>query len=270
MKNLLVALRTALAGTTLLLAAPAQTIPNGNLDTWVTRNDVESPTNWLITDDLLGGILRTGTVVKTNVTHGGHFAAQLQTVSLPGVGAVPGILILSNSVRQSATLPGGLPFTARPCSLQFYYQLQGSQALADSAAMVVILTRRVNGTTTVVAGGSYGFPALASSYTLVTVPLQYASALAPDSVSMVFFPGNTQQVTVGSVLRVDEIAFTGTATRDAALTVAPNPSPDGRYQLSSPQRRPAGRLPHCIRRHRPRGAPRSRRPPRPPPPAPSI
>jgi hypothetical protein len=90
------------------------------------------------------------------------------------------------------------------------------------------------------------------------VPLQYASALAPDSVSMVFFPGNTQQVTVGSVLRVDEIAFTGTATRDAALTVAPNPSPDGRYQLSSPQRRPAGRLPHCIRRHRPRGAPLSR------------
>ena len=242
MKTLLVALRAGLASAALLLAAPApaQTIPNGNLDTWATRNGVESPTNWLTTDDLLGGIFRTGTVVKTNVAHAGPFAAQLQTVGLPGVGAVPGILILGNSIRQSATLPGGLPFTARPRSLQFYYQLQGSKALADSAAMVVILTRRVNGTTTLVAGGSYDFPALASSYTLVTVPLQYASALAPDSVSMVFFSGNTQIVTAGAVLRIDDIAFTGTATatRDAALaaqlSIAPNPSPDGRYRLSSP------------------------------------
>jgi hypothetical protein len=241
MKTLLAALRAGLASAALLLAAPApaQTIPNGNLDTWATRNGVESPTNWLTTDDLLGGLFRTGTVVKTNVAHGGAYAAQLQTVSLPGVGGVPGILILGNSIRQSAVLPGGLPFTARPRSLQFYYQLQGSRALADSAAMVVVLTRRVNGTTTVVAGGSYDFPALASSYTLVTVPLQYASGLAPDSVSMVFFSGNTQVVTAGSVLRIDDIAFTGTATatRDAALnaalSIAPNPSPDGRYRLSS-------------------------------------
>ena len=242
MKTLLATLRATLAAAAVLLAAPApaQTIPNGNLDTWATRNGVESPTNWLTTDDLLGGIFRTGTVVKTTVAHAGPFAAQLQTVGLPGVGAVPGILILGNSIRQSATLPGGLPFTARPRSLQFYYQLQGSKALADSAAMVVILTRRVNGTTTLVAGGSYDFPALASSYTLVTVPLQYASALAPDSVSMVFFSGNTQIVTAGAVLRIDDIAFTGTATatRDAALaaqlSIAPNPSPDGRYRLSSP------------------------------------
>jgi hypothetical protein len=241
MKTLLIALRTGLASAALLIAAaaPAQTIPNGTLDSWATRNGVESPTNWLTTDDLLGGFLRTGTVVKTTTAHGGAYAAQLQTVSLPGVGAVPGILILGNSLRSSASLPGGLPFTARPRSLQFYYQLQGSQALADSAAMVVVLTRRISGTTTVIAGGSYDFPALASSYTLVTVPLQYASGLAPDSVSMVFFSGNTQVVTAGAVLRIDDITFTGTATatRDAALAaqlrIAPNPSPDGRYLLSS-------------------------------------
>lgn len=242
MKTLLVALRAGLASAALLLAATAsaQTIPNGNLDTWATRNGVEAPTNWLTTDDLLGGFLRTGTVVKTTVAREGTYAAQLQTMSLPGIGGVPGILILGNSLRSSASLPGGLPFTARPGSLRFYYQLQGSQALADSAAMVVVLTRRLNGTTTVVAGGSYDFPALASSYTLVTVPLQYVSGLAPDSVAMVFFSGNSQTVNAGSVLRIDDIAFTGTATatRDAALaaslSIAPNPSPDGRYHLSSP------------------------------------
>lgn len=43
MKTLLVALRTGLAGAALLLAttAPAQTIPNGNLDSWATRTGVE-------------------------------------------------------------------------------------------------------------------------------------------------------------------------------------------------------------------------------------
>lgn len=242
MKTLLTTLRASLAIVLLLLAgpAPAQTIPNGSLDSWATRNGVESPTGWLTTDDLLGGFLRTGTVVKTTTAHGGTYAAQLQTVSLPGVGGVPGILVLGNAIRGNTGIPGGVPFTARPRSLQFYYQLQGSRALADSAGMAVILSRRVNGTTTIIAGGSYDFPALASSYTLATVPLQYVSNLTPDSVAMVFVSGNTQTVTAGAVLRIDDITFTGTAaaTRDAALaaqlSIVPNPSPDGRYRLSSP------------------------------------
>ena len=239
---LLAALRAALAGTALLGAAPApaQTIPNSNFETWLTRSGTEAPANWLTTDDLLGGVFRTGAVTKTTVAHDGSFAAQLQTVSLPGIGPVPGLLILGNALGRS-TLPGGIPFTARPRTLQFYYQLQGAQALADSAAMVVLLTRRVNGVSTLVAGASYDFPALASAYTLAAVPLQYTSGLAPDSVTMIFYSGQNTVVTAGTVLRIDDIAFTGTATptRDAALaaslSIVPNPSPDGRYRLSSPE-----------------------------------
>ena len=242
MKTLLRSLAATLAATCLLLA-PAraqQAIPNGNLETWTTRNGVEAPTNWLTTDDLLGGAFRTGTVTKTTVARSGSFAAQLQTQSVLGIQQFPGLLILGTSIRNGAVFPGGLPYTSRPGRLQFYYQLSGSQALTDSAAMVVILTRRVNGMTTVVAGGDYTFTALAASYTQVSVPLQYASSLAPDSVSLIFYSGDAQTVTTGTTLRIDDIAFTGTATatRDAALnatlTVAPNPSPDGRYQLSSP------------------------------------
>ncbi|MBJ6111437.1 T9SS type A sorting domain-containing protein [Hymenobacter sp. BT523] len=242
MKTLLLALRAGLAGIGLALATPAtaQTVPNGNFSTWATRNGVETPTGWLTTDDLLGGFFSTGAVAKTTTANSAPYAAQLQTVSLPGGASFPGLLILGSTLRTSAGLPGGVPFTARPRNLQFYYQLQGSQALSDSAAMVVLLTRRLNGTTTVVAGGAYDFRALASSYTLATVPLQYSSGLAPDSVFMVFYSGQARTVTAGSVLRIDDISFSGTATatRDAALaaplSIAPNPSPDGRYRLSSP------------------------------------
>ena len=242
MKNLLRSLAATLA-TTCLLVVPVraqQAIPNGNFETWTTRNGVEAPASWLTTDDFLGGVFRTGTVTKTTVARGGAFAAQLQTQSVLGIQQFPGLLILGTAIRSGATVLGGVPYTSRPGRLQFYYQLSGSQALADSAAMVVVLTRRVNGTATVVAGGSYTFTALAASYTQVSVPLQYASNLAPDSVSLVFYSGDARNVTAGTTLRIDDVAFTGTATAtrnaalDAALTVAPNPSPDGRYQLSSP------------------------------------
>ena len=237
-------LAAAVAAASLLVApARAQTtvFPNSNLETWVMRAGHEVPANWLTTEDLTGGGLGTNTVVKTTVAHDGSFAAQLQTQTIAGVTQFPGILILGNILNRSSTGLGGLPFTARPRNLQFYYQLTGPRAVADSATMLVLLTRRVSGTSApvLIAGGSYDFSTPASNYTLVTVPLQYVSALAPDSVAMFFVSGTSTTVTVGTVLRIDDITFTGTATatRDAALSAAlaitPNPSPDGRYQLSS-------------------------------------
>ena len=176
--------------------------------------------------------------MKTTVVHGGPFAAQLQTQNLPGRGPIPGLMFLGNSLSGAADLAGGLPFTARPANVQFYYQLSGARALPDSAAMAVQLTRQVNGRAQVIAEARLLFTSLAATYALVTVPLRYRSGLTPDSVSLAFTSGGAKQINVGTVLRIDDIAFTGTvaATRDAALQAAltlwPNPSPDGRYALA--------------------------------------
>ena len=248
MKNFFRSILACVAGSYLLAAAPAQaqTFPNSTLDTWATRKGIEAPTNWQTTDDeieaAVGMRIPSGTVTKTTVVHGGTFAAELQTQKLLGQFDVPGQILLGTSLSGggSADLPGGLPFTARPTALQFYYQLIGPQALADSAIMEVQLTRRVNGKTQVVAAGAYLFKALSASYALVSVPLQYQSTtLVPDSVKLGFSSGSGTSITVGTILRIDDILFTGsiTATRDAALAAAisvfPNPSPDGRYQLGS-------------------------------------
>ena len=248
MKSLLRSLLVLAAGVGLVAPAPAraqaqtQSFPNSGLDTWALRGGIEAPTNWQTTDDvaqaLLGARFPTNTVVKTAVVHGGAFAAQLQTQNLLGQGQIPGLIFLGNSVRGGANLAGGLPFTARPATVQFYYQLSGAQALADSAAMAVQLTRRVNGVAQVVAQGTHLFTALAGSYVLVTVPLRYRSGVVPDSLSLAFSSGSAKRITVGTVLRIDDITLLGTvtATRDAALTAAltaaPNPSPDGRYALA--------------------------------------
>ena len=242
MKTLLLSRLVFAAGLCLLLAAPAlaQTFPNSGLDTWALRNFVEAPTNWQTTDDLVAAILGTriptNTVTKTTTVHGGPFAAQLQTQSVLGQ-VVAGGIFLGNSVHGGADLIGGLPFTARPATIQFYYQLSGARALADSAAMAVQLTRRVNGVVQVVAQAEFVFKTLAATYTLVSLPMQYKSSLTPDSVSIAFVSGVAKTITAGTILRVDDISFTGgaTATRDAALaaalSIAPNPSPDGQYTL---------------------------------------
>ncbi|WP_310397019.1 T9SS type A sorting domain-containing protein [Hymenobacter sp.] len=239
-------LLAAVAGTSLLGAAQAQTFSNSTLDTWATRTTavstgVDAPTNWLTTDDLLAEEIgqrlpfSTGTVTKAPTARTGPFAAQLQTQSLGGE-VIPGILLLGASYNNGN---GGTPFTGRPANLQFYYQLSGARAVADSAAAVVQFTRRVGGASVVVAEALYFFPALATTYTLATVPLTYTSGLAPDSLFLAFVSGSVENSTAGTTLTVDDIAFTGTvtATRDAALAaaigVAPNPSPDGRYTISA-------------------------------------
>nr|WP_277881421.1 T9SS type A sorting domain-containing protein [Hymenobacter cyanobacteriorum] len=123
--------------------------------------------------------------------------------------------------------------------MQLYYQLSGPNAVADEPEVVVLLTRRVNGTTTTVGGGYFSFPALAATYTRATVPLFYTSALAPDSIAISIRSGGGQYPTAGTTLRIDDLSFVGAAavTRDEALaadlSVSPNPSPDGHYRLNS-------------------------------------
>ena len=222
-----------------MVPAQAQTFPNSSLDAWETRSGTESPVNWFGTDDIYQFFynkrIASGTVTKTMVTHGGPFAAQLQTKQL-GSGVIEGIIALGTSFEGA----GGVPFTARPTNLQFYYQLSGPQAVADSARMELQLSRQVNGKATLIGGAIYYFSTPATDYTLLTVPVQYLSELAPDSMSVSFFSGSGKTYTTGTTLLVDDISFTGgtiTATHDAvaeaALSVFPNPSLDGRYVLSS-------------------------------------
>lgn len=176
----------------------------------------------------------TGTVTKSTTKHGGAFAAQLQTQSFLGQGQVPGEIILSTSLHGGSL--------ARPASLQFYYQLSGSNVTLDSTGAFAQLIRRVNGSSVVVAEGEQYYPVPKPAHTLATIPLRYLSTLTPDSVVMAFASGTVRKPAAGTTLLVDNISFggsTATATREAgaapALSVAPNPSPNGRYRLSSPE-----------------------------------
>lgn len=237
--------------------ASAQTIPNGALDTWATRNNVEAPTNWLNTDDAVAATaigaalpirIQTGTVTKSTDFQQGTFAARLEskTVTVLGLGSIvaPGLLALGNKPSAKSTYPGGLPFTSRPASMQFYYKLTGTNIAGDKPSAGVQLTRTVGGKQEPIAAGILLFTTTADNYTLATVPLVYTSTATPDSIHIAFASGTNVSIetvqsslTAGTTLLIDNVTMVGVATANRtaldtrSLNVYPNPSASGVFAL---------------------------------------
>ncbi|MEJ7663136.1 MAG: T9SS type A sorting domain-containing protein [Hymenobacter sp.] len=107
--------------------------------------------------------------------------------------------------------------------------------------MLVYFTSTAPGGVPAVIGAAFANFAPSSSYTALTLPIQYISSSLPDSVHIQIGSGDAAKLTPGAKLLVDDITFSGTALAvraDAGLqaqfTVSPNPSPSGRFVISSP------------------------------------
>jgi hypothetical protein len=224
-----------------------QAVLQGTLENWAPRPPAaQAPTGWLTTDDLveaLAGVrIPTGAVTRSTASRSGMYAAQLTTTTVPLLGAVPGAIVLGTRFNLSSDfdIPAGMPYTSRAARLEFYYTLTGPAVATDSALALVQLTRTVGGAQQVIAEGERYLLTAAPTYTLGSVPLQYRSNAQPDSLRLLFLSGNSNNLTPGTTLTVDDVTMVGlvTATRDAvadaALSVFPTTSPDGRFALTAP------------------------------------
>ena len=239
--------------------ASAQTIGNGTFETWANpygSGAAESPTGWLTTDDLLSyfnndprGSYNTGTVTKSTDARGGAYAAKLTTVSVPtnsGAAILPGYLLLGakTGVYEYYGLPiGGAPCAGRPTQLTFSYKLSGPAT--DTASVFVYLTTTQAGVPVVIGQAYQVLAPTTAGYVAAAVPIGYdpTTAAVADSVHVLFSSGDAQTITAGTSLLLDNVALVNPAlpTRASAaaqelLAVVPNPSPAGRFVLSSPGR----------------------------------
>lgn len=246
-----------------LLARPAaaQTISNAGFETWAIRDSIEAPAGWLTTDDVFAyyvrkptGTFNLGTVTKSTDAHSGSYAAKLTTTREPlttgGSTLVQGILVLGAEVGKYNFfgIPlGGAPFNKRPTRMQFSYKFNGTAA--DSALALVYLSQAGS---TNLSGVSAILLSPSNSYITVAIPITYdpTDTSTPDSIHIVFASGysthigkaNSANIQEGSTLLVDDISLSGggvLATRadagtQAQLTVSPNPSPAGLFQLAAP------------------------------------
>ncbi|MVN78310.1 T9SS type A sorting domain-containing protein [Hymenobacter sp. HMF4947] len=239
-------------------SASAQSFPNNGFETWATPNTVvEAPTGWQTTDLILAYLnqipannyYNTQTVTKITDVHSGSFAAKLSTLSLPttsgGSVTVPGLLVLGSKpgIYTYRGFPNaGAAFATRPTQLQFYYKFSG--LAADSASVLVYFTKTSGaaGSAPTVLGGALQYLApTTGGYAAVSIPIQYSSSTLPDSVHLQFSSGSARVIRAGTTLQLDDITFSNTALAvraDASLqellSVAPNPSPAGRFVVSSP------------------------------------
>lgn len=271
MRATLLALVTASFSLFASTTTSAQAVSNGTFETWVNRKTLEVPFNWTTIDEAiksfpLAAAYGTVTSTKDASSHAGSYAAKLETKvdqllsTLFRFGPIPGGLLLGTADYNSVTdilddrdisSIGGLPFTNRAANMQFYYKLTGASALPDSAYAIVALTRTTGGTTQTIASGSLRLLP-ATAYTLVTLPLQYTSALTPDSIHIAFASGLAIRRTAGTTLFIDDVVMTGIVSSaknpvlEAALNVYPNPSSNSEFRLASPTKPTVATAPYTI------------------------
>lgn len=237
MKHLLLCALLALAAT-LATAQVQPAVPNAGFENWsITAAQV--PTGWSTSDQLYAssGIpFPTNTVSRSSDSRSGTYAARLQTGNLLG-NLLPSFVVLGtvrNFNNTNQMYPGGVPYTARPAALQFWYKYTGT--VADTAEAGVLLTR---GTGTskqeLGAGGTELYAATAPAYRLGQATIGYGpNGLAPDSLYMYFA---TNGGSAGGALVIDDVVLTNTVTAAAepqlkgALVAYPNPSTDGQFKV---------------------------------------
>ncbi|MGM0625843.1 MAG: T9SS type A sorting domain-containing protein [Bacteroidota bacterium] len=186
----------------------AQSIPNNDLETWVSEGDYEIPEGWETSNEASASV--TLTVEKTTDAHSGSYAARLESASI--VGFVSPAFITTARFEfdmwtQSAELFGGLHFPYRPEKISAYYKY--TPATADDHAVVGVFLLKYNGgenPDTVGYAEFYGEDTV-SEYTYFETNFQYSGSETPDSMQLTVLSTDFNDPVAGSVMFIDDLAI---------------------------------------------------------------
>jgi len=226
----------------------AQTIPNGEFETWTNLIFFYEPQGY-VTSNYASVLLGTGGLPRANVSrsttkHGGTYAAKLESYAQNNgdTSGVPGLMITGTLDLANVNIVPGIPISGgRPTELNgFYKYAEGNRP--DSGIITVLLSKYnplAGGLNIVGIGG--GVFSNTASYTAFSAPIQYLTSETPDTVIIIM--GTTTNIgldstaltsaPVGSVLYVDDLTFSGNAPNAIGsvdklieASLYPNPSSD--------------------------------------------
>lgn len=186
----------------------AQSIPNNDLETWVSEGDYEIPEGWETSNEASASV--TLTVEKTTDAHSGSYAARLESASI--VGFVSPAFITTARFEfdmwtQSAELFGGLHFPYRPEKISAYYKY--TPATADDHAVVGVFLLKYNGgeiPDTVGYAEFYGEDTI-NEYTYFETDFVYNNEMTPDSMQLTVLSTDFNDPVAGSVMFIDDLAI---------------------------------------------------------------
>jgi hypothetical protein len=189
-------------------------ILNPGFENWTSGN----PDNWATSNAFPAGLVN---VTQTSDCHSGLSAVRGEVINF--LGSPMGPLI------QSGTMATGFPISEQYHTFGLYYKF--TPVGGDKFSVNVALYKAGSA----VAQGVVALPATVGSYTYLAVPLTYTTSDVPDLAIIqlsVTGPATGQDVHIGSVMFVDDLAFsisngTGNTLRsDPVVKCYPNPSGD--------------------------------------------
>lgn len=211
MKNFLISLITFLCGAT--MATHAQ-IPNPGFENWTGGN----PDGWATSNVISLGLVN---ITQTSDYHSGASALRGEVVTFGGNPIKP--------VIQSGTGGTGFPISEQYHSFELYYKL--SPIGGDKFSVNVNLEKAGN----IIAEGVVSLPDTVSTYTYLSVPLNYITNDVPDLANIqisITGPITGPDVHPGSVMFIDDLSFSSSAgTEDIFISGLirksyPNPTVD--------------------------------------------
>jgi len=190
----------------------AQSVPNGNLETWTSSP--YSPDGWTSLEDFIPPITGTGLSYKDSIDkYEGMASIRLQSKYVAFADdTVPGILSVgTGAFGANGPELNGTPFTSSPDTLRFAYKFE---PVGNDTANVKIILHKAGGGEKL----NYGqdLQSTNGQWLVVTIPLkQYYSDTTgtPDSLLLKFQSsvlgdnGSTNHPRVGSILHVDAVYF---------------------------------------------------------------
>lgn len=207
----------------LLGAAPlthAQTLPNPGFEDWEAAGTAcEDPQAWNSANGGLGLFGLCNVTKETSKVHSGSASVKLETVLVPLIainapGALSnGILVVDPGDPFNSTVQGGSTIWGMPDALTGFYDY--APLGGDSLTIRVRLFDITGDDTTQIAEAEFIDNSTTGGYTSFNLPINYTMTEDAELAEiLVRSTRNSMAATVGTVLYIDDFAFTGISSID--------------------------------------------------------
>lgn len=205
----------------------AQTVPNGNFETWTNPNGYLVPSNWETLNSMTSSA---GVYTATRGGTSSDYYLKLISQNVSGMGVMPGIAVSGMLNMNNLSAMSGFSFAYRPLAFTGKWQFMGNSA-NDIGYIKVLLTKwnssmQMRDTVGYVSQNLNG---MQMSWANFSFPFTYNNANVPDS-CIIILNSSGSNPEVGSYLYINNLGFSGTTTsvNDIQTTgtfkIFPNPA----------------------------------------------
>ncbi len=210
-----------------VVISKAQSVPNGNFETWSSPNGYVVPNDWETLNDMTSSA---GVYTAARGGVSSDYYLKLTSQNVPGIGVMPGIAVSGLLDISNLTALSGFPFAFRPVAFAGKWQYMGNSS-NDIGFINVLLTKwnsMINMRDTI-GMAMQDLSGMVMSWSNFSFPFTYNNSDVPDS-CIIILNASGSNPEAGSYLYVDNLNFSGIIAGventkiTGAFKIFPNPA----------------------------------------------